>query len=79
MVIINRWSDEIDCPENNPIHVRNPSNEVWATKDKQRIRVGDMSDNHICNCYKMVTNTCNTVWQNIFKKEMIKRGLTNEH
>ena len=74
MTIINRWSDHIDSPENNPIYVGNPSDEIWTTKDEQRIRVGDMTDDHIRNCYNMVMNTRSEYWQNVFKAEIEKRG-----
>ena len=75
MTIINRWSDHIDSPENNPIYVGNPSNEVWTTKEEKRIRVGDMTDAHVCNCYNMVMNTRSEYWPNVFRMEMEKRGL----
>lgn len=79
MIAINRWDDHIDSPDNNPIYVGNPSNEVWTTRDEQRIRVGDMTDNHVRNCYNMVRGTRSEYWQNIFKMEMEKRGLNYEH
>ena len=74
MVFINRWSDDMDCPENNPICV-NPSDEIWTTKDENRIRVGDMTDDHIRNCYNMVMNTRSTYWQLVFKAELDKRKI----
>lgn len=75
MTIINRWGDHIDSPENNPVYVGNPSNEVWTTKEEKRIRVGDMTDTHIRNCYNMVMNTRSEYWQNVFRMEMKKRGI----
>lgn len=74
MTFINRWSDSIDCPENNPIII-NPSDEIWTTKDEKRIRVGDMTDNHVRNCYTMVMNTRSAYWQAVFKAEMDKREI----
>lgn len=75
MTIINRWSDDIESPENNPIYVGNPSNEIWITKEEKRIRVGDMTDEHIRNCYTMAMNTRSTHWQMVFKMELEKRGI----
>ena len=75
MTIINRWSDDIECPENNPMYVGNPSNEIWTTKEEKRIRVGDMTDDHIRNCYAMVMNTRSTYWQSVFRMELEKRGI----
>lgn len=74
MTFINRWSDSIDCPENNPI-IANPSDEIWTTKDEKKIRVGDMTDNHVRNCYAMAMNTRSTYWQAVFKAEMDKREI----
>ena len=73
MTIINRWSDHIDSPENNPIYIGNPSDEVWTTKEGQIIRVGDMTDTHVRNCYNMVMGTRSEYWQNVFRMEMEKR------
>ena len=79
MTIINRWSDHIDSPDNNPIYAGNPSNEVWTTKEEKRIRVGDMTDAHIRNCYKMVMGTHSEYWQTVFRMEMEKRGLNYDN
>ena len=79
MTIINRWSDHIDSPDNNPIYVGNPSDEVWTTKEENRIRVGDMTDAHVRNCYKMAMGTRSEYWQNVFRMEMEKRGLSYDH
>lgn len=79
MTIINRWSDDIEFPENNPIYVGNSSDEIWTTKDEKRIRVGDMTDDHVRNCYKFVKNTLSQYWQKVFETEMKLRGMeTNE-
>ena len=75
MTIINRWSDSIDSPENNPIYVGNPSDAIWITQEEKRVRVGDMTDAHVRNCYNMVMDTRGEYWQNVFRSEMEKRGL----
>ena len=74
MIFINRWSDGIDSPENNPIPV-NSSDAIWTTKDERRIRVGDMTDDHVINCYNMVMDTRSSYWQTIFRLELEKRQL----
>ncbi len=75
MTVINRWSDDMDSPWNEPVYVGNPSNEIWTTKEEKRIRVGDMTDNHVRNCYNMVMNTRSTYWQSVFRMELEKRGI----
>ena len=75
MDIINRWSDGVESPENNPIYVGNPSDEIWTTKEEKRIRVGDMTDAHVRNCYTMVMGTRSAYWQTVFKMELEKRGI----
>jgi hypothetical protein len=77
MDIINRWSDSIDAPCNIPIYSGNSSEELWVTRDHQLIRVGDMTDLHVKNCYDMVRNTESKLWQQIFKKELEIRGILN--
>ena len=72
MTIINRWDGDIDSPDNNPIYVGNPSNEVWTTKEGKRVRVKNMTDDHVRNCYKFVKSE---YWKNVFRMEMEKRGL----
>ena len=74
-MLINRWSDDIDCPENSPVYVGNPSDEIWTTQDEKHLRVGDMTDAHVINCYKFVCKTPSIYWQNVFRKELIKRGI----
>ena len=74
-MFINRWSDSIDCPENNPIYVGDSSEEVWTTKEEEHLKVGDMSDEHVANCYKFVCKTQDIYWQSIFRAELIKRGI----
>ena len=76
MTVVNRWSDGIESPENNPIYVGNPSNEIWTTKEEKRIRVGDMTDDHVRNCYNMAMNAPSTCWRSIFRMELEKRGIT---
>lgn len=75
MTVINRWSDNIESPENNPIYMGNPSDKIWTTKNERRIRVGDMTDDHVRNCYNFVKNTTLEFWQPIFKAELDKRGI----
>lgn len=74
-MILNRWSDEIDSPENYPIFVYegNPSEEVWTMRDGTQIRVGDMTSSHLQNCYKMALNSRNLFWIRVFKAETEKR------
>lgn len=74
MITLHRWSDRIESPEDNPICIGNSSDEVWKTKSGTEILVGDMSDAHIKNCYKMV-RLSSTTWKKIFELEMKKRGL----
>lgn len=74
-MFINRWSDNIDSPENHPVYIGNPSDEIWTTEDKRQLRVGDMSDAYVINCYKFVCKTPNVYWQNVFRKELLKRGI----
>lgn len=76
MLIINRWSDDFVSPENNPIvYIEDPSEAIWTTKDEEHIKVKDMTDAHVRNCYIMVMNTRSEYWQYIFKSELEKRGL----
>jgi hypothetical protein len=41
-------------------------------RDGTQIRVGDMTNTHLQNCYKMVDGK-NTFWQQVFKAETEKR------
>lgn len=75
IMFINRWSDNIVSPENHPVYIGNLSDEVWTTEDKRQLRVGDMSDAHVINCYKLVCKTSSVYWQNVFRKELLKRGI----
>lgn len=75
-MIINRWSDDMDAPFNNPVYIGysgNPSEETWTKKDGTHIKVGDMSDSHIYNCYNMVKNSDRLFWSQVFKAEIEKR------
>ena len=74
-IFINRWSDNIDSPENNPIYSGNPSDEIWTTEDERHLRVGNMTDEHIRNCYCFVLRTPDVRWRYIFKAELNKRGI----
>lgn len=72
---INRWSDDIDSPCNKPIEIGysgNPSKEIWTMRDGTQIKVGDMSELHLKNCWKMVEGK-NTFWEQVFKAETEKR------
>ena len=71
-MVINRWSDEIGAPNNEPIYCGNPSKEIWTMRDGTEIRVGDMADSHLQNCWKMVEGK-NKFWEQIFKAETEKR------
>ena len=74
-MIINRWSDDIDAPVNNPIYIGysgNPSKETWTMKDGTKILVGDMTDAHLKNCWKMVEGK-SKFWEEVFKAETKKR------
>ena len=74
-IVINRWSDNIDSPKNNPIYSGNPSDEIWTTEDERHLRIGDMTDTHVLNCYYFVSKTPAKIWQQIFKAELNKRGI----
>lgn len=69
---INRWSDDIDSPNNEPIYYGNPSKEIWTTQEGTQVRVGDMTDQHLNNCLKMVEGK-SKFWQQIFEAEIKKR------
>lgn len=71
-MVINRWSDEIGSPNNEPIYCGNPSKEIWTTRDGTEIRVRDMTDTHIKNCWKMVDGK-NLFWSQVFEAETKKR------
>ena len=52
------------------------SDAVWTTKEGKRLRVGDMSDEHIKNCYQFVSDMDDGEdWKSVFKAEAIKRGI----
>ncbi len=75
MKFINCEYDEIyDCPE----EYINPSNEIWTTKEGQEIRIGDMTNDHIRNCYNMVVKAQNAYWQRVFKAELYKRKIRED-
>lgn len=74
---INRWSDDIDAPENLPIQ-HSLSDELWVQRDGTIIRVGDMTDEHVYNCYNMLLQNDVFRWIKIFATEIRKRGITNE-
>lgn len=52
------------------------SDAVWTTKEGKRLRVGDMSDEHIKNCYQFVSDMGDGEgWRSVFKAEAIKRRI----
>lgn len=52
------------------------SDAVWTTKEGKRLRVGDMSDEHIKNCYQFVSDMdAGEDWKSVFKAEAIKRRI----
>ena len=71
-IIINRWSDEIDAPNNEPIYCGNASKEIWTMRNGTKIYVGDMTDEHLQNCWKMVEGK-NSIWEQVFEVEWEKR------
>ena len=74
-MFINRWSDDINSPENNPIYAMSCSDVIWTTEDERQLKVGDMSDEHVINCYKLACKTLSVFWKNVFRKELTKRGI----
>jgi hypothetical protein len=72
-MLINRWSDEMDSPWNEPIYCGDPSEEIWTMRDGTEIRVGDMTDIHLNNCWKMVDGK-SPIWKQIFEAETKKRA-----
>lgn len=71
-MIINRWSDDINSICNEPIYSGNPSKETWIMRDGTKILVGDMTEAHLNNCWKMVEGK-NTFWELVFEAETKKR------
>jgi hypothetical protein len=71
-MIINQRSDDIESPNNEPIYCENPSKEIWTMRDGTEIRVRDMTDTHLKNCWKMVEGK-NTFWEQVFEAETKKR------
>jgi hypothetical protein len=71
-MLINRWSDEIDSPNNEPIYCGDPSKEVWIMRDGAQIQVGAMTELHLKNCWKMVEGK-SIFWEQVFEAETKKR------
>ena len=74
-MVINRWSDEMDSPNNEPVYIGyngNPSKETWTMKDGAQILVGDMTETHLKNCWKMVEGK-SKFWEQVFEAETKKR------
>ena len=62
----------MDSPNNEPVYCGNPSKEIWTMRDGTDIRVGDMTDSHIKNCWKMVYGR-SAFWEQVFEAEIKKR------
>lgn len=80
MIVINNWNcdSDLNYPDNNPIYVYDSLDETWTTKDGKKLRVKDMTDNHVRNCYYMVKAVSNKYWMTVFKEELDKRGIKYE-
>ena len=80
MIAINNWNCDSDSnyPDNNPIYVYDSSDEIWTTKEGKKLRVKDMTDNHVRNCYHIVKAVSNKYWMIVFKEELDKRGIKYE-
>lgn len=80
MIVINNWNcdSDLNYPDNNPIYVYDSLDETWTTKDGKKLRVKDMTDNHVRNCYHMVKVASNKYWMIVFKEELDKRGIKYE-
>ena len=62
----------MDCPNNEPIYCGDPSEEIWTMRDGTELRVGDMSDLHLKNCWNMIAGK-SPIWEQIFEAETKKR------
>lgn len=62
----------MDSPNNEPIYCGNPSKEIWTMRDGKKIRIGDMTNSHLNNCWKMVEGK-NKLWEQVFAAETKKR------
>ena len=74
-MVINRWSDEMASPWNETVYIGysgNPSEEIWTMKDGTKILVGELSDIHLKNCWKMVEGKSG-FWERVFEAETKKR------
>ena len=74
-MVLNRWSDGMDSPSNEPVYIDysgNPSKETWTMKDGAQILVGDMTDTHLNNCWKLVEGK-SKFWEQVFEAETKKR------
>jgi hypothetical protein len=45
---------------------------TWTTKDRRKIKLTDMTDQHILNCMKLVGR--NDGWYETFEVELERRG-----
>lgn len=65
----------MDSPCNEPVYIGydgNPSKETWTMKDGAQILVGDMTETHLKNCWKMVEGK-SKFWEQVFEAETKKR------
>ena len=51
------------------------SDELWVMNNGRTIRVRDMTDQHVINCYYMLFRHDVVRWIRIFRTEIEKRGL----
>lgn len=86
MIQINRWSDNFEVPENNPIIVEDDFSEyIWTMKDGTKIKIKNMTNEHILNTINMLNKLINysdeensvlevyEYWIHIFTQELKKR------
>jgi hypothetical protein len=65
------WDDELN-PDWEIIGT--PNDIYWETVDGNRILIKDLTNNHLINIYKMISNK-NSIFMPIIKEEMNRRNL----